>query len=373
MRNMYYLAPYCFGLEDSLANAFEAQGLNVRRRIYAHHNREKEGWLHAAYNYYGSIRRIKKLFDQFGFLNSFLGKQLSVLNETILKEAADHKPEFIFIVKGEILFPDTLKKLRAIAPLISYHWDDPFLRYAQKEDATGDIRFQNIRESYGLYDLTFVYDESYIEPLIAAGARRAVYLMDWYEPEIYKPLALSQNEQTQWGGEVAFVGAPYPNRLELLQALAPLNVSIWGPQFRWQEYFGRYPYLRKAYRGEAQGQDAVKIYNASKISLNIHDTFQCNTSVNNRTFQILASGGFELVDDRERLYRLFDVGRDLATYHSTDEAAQRVTYFLAHPEEREAIRHRGQQKSALHSATHRAQFILEELQTLKLEKSGARI
>jgi spore maturation protein CgeB len=370
-KKLYYLAPYCFGLEDSLANAFQAQGLNVRRRIYAHHNQEKRGWLRDLYNRYGFIRKLKKSFDQAGVLNSVLGKQLGALNEAVLSEAAEHRPDLIFIVKGEVLYPETLKKLRTLAPLVSYHWDDPFLRYAQQEDATSDIRFQNIRQGYGLYDLTFVYDESYIEPLQAAGARRAIYLMDWYEPEIYKPLTLSDEERARWGGDIAFVGSPYPNRLELLKALSDSNLAVWGPEFRWREHFRRHPFLKKAYRGEAPGEDAVKIYNAAKISLNIHDTFQCNTSVNNRTFQILAAGGFELVDDRERLYRLFDVGRDLASFHSPLDAAQKAAYFLARPDEREAVRRSGQTKSAQHSATQRAAFILEQFRSLEPSSAGA--
>ena len=361
---MYYLAPYCFGLEHSLANAFEASGVQLQRRIYAIHNEEKRGVLRSIYEHYGFVRKLKKSLDGLGFLNRYLGRHLDRLNHLVLDEVARLAPDLIFIVKGEVLYPETLRKLRQTAPLISYHWDDPFLRYAKQIDATQDIRYQNVHDAYGLYDLTFVYDESYLQPLLAAGARQAPYLMDWYEPEIYKPMSLSPVERQRWGSDVAFVGSPYPNRLEVLQALAHCDLAIWGPSFRWREYFGRYPFLRRAYRGEAPGPDAARVYNASKINLNIHDTFQCNTSVNNRTFQILASGGFELVDDRERLYRLFEVGRDLVSFRTPAEAAERAGYFLEHEAELAAIGRSGLQKAAGHSATNRATFILEQSRKL---------
>jgi len=367
---LYYLAPFCFGLEESLANAFEAQGLEVQRRIYAVHKTDKQGFLEGLYNHYGLVKRIKLALDRMGLLEGILRRSLNRLNETVLKEAAAYRPHLIFIVKGEILYPETLQRLKAIAPLISYHWDDPFLRYAQQMDETRDTRYRNLAQSYSFYDATFVYDESYIEPLRKAGAKDAIYLMDWYEPEIYKPLTLSDEDRANWGADVAFVGSPYPNRIALLEALSEFNVGVWGPYFRWKEHFSKYPFLQKAYRGEAQGADSVKIYNASKISLNIHDTFQCATSVNNRTFQILASGGFQLVDDRARLHQLFEVGSDLVVFSTPSEAIDKVSYFLGNPVERTKIRQRGRTKAAQHSSTQRARFILDHVKSNVLKTKG---
>jgi spore maturation protein CgeB len=299
--------------------------------------------------------------DKVGLLNAYLKRPLIKTNAMLLERVRAFKPDYVFVVKGEILFPETLVDMRKVAPLVSYHWDDPFLQYAKKQDATRDIRYQNINHSYDKYEHTFVYDESYIGPLKESGAKNVTYLMDWYEPEIYKSLDLSADEKKKWGSDIAFVGSPYPNRIAILGALREFDVAVWGPEFRWREHFAQFPFLQKQYRGEAPGADAVKIYNASKIALNIHDTFQCFSSVNNRTFQILASGAAELVDDRERLHALFRVGEDLFIFKDATDVAKKAGELLANPDKIKKMAASGHAKSAGHSATERARFILEKI------------
>ncbi len=368
---IFYLAPYCFGLEVSLANGFRAAGAEVDEHIYGIHNQDKGKTARRMYNIPGLSKKIKKLLDSIGVLNLLLARSLRKKNRELLEAARRFRPDVIFIVKGEILFPETLDALRRLAPLVSYHWDDPFLQYAKSTDGTSDIRYRNLAASYSRYDLTFVYDESYIEGLAKAGAKTALYLMDWYEPEIYRPLTLSAEEKKTWGADVAFVGSPYPNRVALLEAVQAFDVGVWGPEFRWKELFDKHPFLRKQYRGEAPGTSAVKIYNASKLSLNVHDSFQCFSSVNNRTFQILAAGGFELVDDRAKLHELFEVGKDLGVYTSLEDAARQTAYYLDHPVEREAARTSGRRKAGGHSATERAKLIVHEIEARVLKKRAA--
>jgi len=359
---LLYIAPYCFGLEESLANAFETHGAGVERLIYGMHNEEKNAIAQSLYKHCAPmVRKVKKSFDSLGLLNPILNRSLASYNQNVLEKAEDFSPDVVFVVKGEVLAPETLRRLGQKAVLVSYHWDDPFLQHAREMDGTRDVRYQNMDRSYPLYDLTYVYDESYIPRLTEKGAKTVRYLMDWFEPEIYKELSLSETEKEKWGSDIAFVGSPYPNRIEVLEAFQDFNVGLWGPEFRWREFFRSHPFLKKQYRGEAPGREAARIYNASRIVLNIHDSFQCFSSVNNRTFQILACRAFQLVDDRQKLHELFDVGRELETFRSPEEAARKARHYLTRGAERDQIRERGYGKSKDHSATERARLILDSI------------
>ncbi len=361
---LFFIAPYCFGLEKSLADALAAQGVQIERFIYGEHNREKGPLARSVYNHYGLVRAAKGLMGKMGILNQLLKRSLERTNVLLLERIARFKPDAVFIVKGEILFPETLQAIKRICPLACYYWDDPFLRHIQKLDSSGDIRYQNLTHSYSYYDVAYVYDETYVQPLLQAGIRDVIFLMSWYEPEFYKPMELSETLRRELACDVAFVGAPYPNRIELLRSLAGLDVGVWGPEFRWREYFRRYPFLVKQYRGESSAGRTAQIYNAAKIVLNIHDQFQCVSSVNPRTYQILACGAFQLVDDRPALHQLFDVGVDLVAFQSPEEALTKAQHYLSHPEERQRIQNRGRSKAQGNSAIERAQLILQHLRPL---------
>ena len=66
----------------------------------------------------------------------------------------------------------------------------------------------------------------------------------------------------------------------------------------------------------------MKIYNASKININLHSSLQTTDLVsrgdfvNPRTFELAAAGAFQLVDERSLLGELFGAD-ELATFTST--------------------------------------------------------
>lgn len=73
-------------------------------------------------------------------------------------------------------------------------------------------------------------------------------------------------------------------------------------------------------------QELARIYNSSKINLNI--TRQGSTSMNYRVFEILASGGFLVTDENEDLKRYFTVSKHLETYKNVPDLIDKIDFYL---------------------------------------------
>ena len=82
--------------------------------------------------------------------------------------------------------------------------------------------------------------------------------------------------------------------------------------------------------------DLPLFYPCSEINFNCTSK-QMKGAVNQRVFDVPATGAFILTDYREQVENLFEPGREIACYHSPDEAAALVEHYLAAPAEREAI------------------------------------
>lgn len=70
----------------------------------------------------------------------------------------------------------------------------------------------------------------------------------------------------------------------------------------------------------------AKIYNASKINLSIHSKEKSST--NYQIFEILASGGFLLTDERTDLKKYFEVSKHLETYKNKIDLIDKIDFYL---------------------------------------------
>jgi spore maturation protein CgeB len=156
------------------------------------------------------------------------------------------------------------------------------------------------------------------------------------------PTPLRRNQ-----GEVSFVGTAYPNRVRLFAALAeqrlPLSLNGVGWGFANEPRVA--PFVRKS--GFIAPPEVGTIYASSGISLNVHSSSSGDTMpgerdyLNARTFEIPGSGGVQLVDQRDELARYYEPGREILTYESAEELADKVRYYLGHSTEAEKVAENG--------------------------------
>lgn len=96
--------------------------------------------------------------------------------------------------------------------------------------------------------------------------------------------------------------------------------------------------LKKAYKQKMQFSDERKIYSSSKISLNFHESYQrMYGDLNERTFKIPLSKGFQIVDNVSSLKKYFTPNKDIVVAENTDEWISKIEYYISHPEKRKRI------------------------------------
>jgi len=66
--------------------------------------------------------------------------------------------------------------------------------------------------------------------------------------------------------------------------------------------------------------------------------------VNMRHFEITGVGSFMLTNHHQHIFEYFKPGSEIETFRDTKELIDKIDYYLAHPEEREAIARRGQER-----------------------------
>ncbi|MDI6688210.1 MAG: glycosyltransferase [Desulfobacterales bacterium] len=84
-------------------------------------------------------------------------------------------------------------------------------------------------------------------------------------------------------------------------------------------------------------KDLKKIYHTVKININISRP-QVKTALNQRLFDVPASGGFLLTDYRKDLDRYFEVGKEIDCFRSPAELREKIEYYLSHPELRNCMK-----------------------------------
>lgn len=107
-------------------------------------------------------------------------------------------------------------------------------------------------------------------------------------------------------------------------------------------------------------KELAKIYNSSKINLNI--TEQGKSSLNYRVFEVLASGGFLMTDEREDLKTLFNQNNFFETYKDIPDLLDKTEFYLQNLNIAQKMARIGRFKCIeSHSFHTRAKTILEHV------------
>lgn len=100
--------------------------------------------------------------------------------------------------------------------------------------------------------------------------------------------------------------------------------------------------IRERHGGEVWGMDMYSALARSRITLNRHINVAENNANNMRLFEATGVGAMLLTDRKDNLHELFEIGKEIITYSSKEEAAEIVRHYLAQPEELEKIAKAGQ-------------------------------
>jgi spore maturation protein CgeB len=127
-------------------------------------------------------------------------------------------------------------------------------------------------------------------------------------------------------------------RREVIRSLSEFGIVVCGDD-GWRE-------LSKdgiLYKGYLRGDDLLKLYQASKINLSLQISTM-KGSLNKRTFEIPAAGGFLVGSFREPLVWHFEDGKEVVYFREDEELKDLIRYYLHHPDERREISKRARER-----------------------------
>ncbi len=151
-------------------------------------------------------------------------------------------------------------------------------------------------------------------------------------------------------------------RQECLQALLPFEPVVAGDE-HWRALLGAE--ASWTYSGPLQYYSGLPdFYRSTAVNFNT-TSMQMKGALNQRVFDVPASGGFLLTDYRAQLDAAFEVGREVVCYHGVEEMDDLVRHYLAHPSQRLEITLRARARiEQEHSYAHRIETICVNMKRL---------
>lgn len=149
--------------------------------------------------------------------------------------------------------------------------------------------------------------------------------------------------------DISFIGTYLPEKKEFMHKhLFPLrekyDLKIYGRDWTLFDRFqniamkaGQYyniPYLKSFKKLSPTLEGERDLHYSSKIALNIHNHTIGLHDLNERTFKIPISKGFQVVDNVSSISRYFKDGYDICVARNTDEWFEKIQYYIKNPGDR---------------------------------------
>lgn len=166
-----------------------------------------------------------------------------------------------------------------------------------------------------------------------------------YMPLAFEPSVLQGLGPVARDVPLSFVGSLSPahgERLRFLETIATQSgVAVWGDGAG--SLAPDSPLLAR-HHGPVWGADMFRVLARSQVTLNKHIDISEGYANNMRLFEATGTGACLLTDWKENLHELFEPGKEVLAYRSSEECLDLIRYYSAHPAEREAIARAGQER-----------------------------
>ena len=270
---------------------------------------------------------------------------LAFFGRRVLKFAKEFSPDYVMVYGSNFyLLPRHHRKLKEKVGCKLILWE-------------GNIQFWKWYqvEALQFYDFCFALD-SYTVPLLKgpAGMGNVSHLGVGCDPVVHVQVNLTEIDRERFGADVSVIASGFPNRIKLFENLSEFDLKLWG------RFWDQSPKLGPYFMNEpVYGIKKCKVYNASKISINLQNPVSQINGVSCRVFEILACGGFPLTENKKDLSLYFDVGTEIVAFDGVDDLKDKIKYYLEHPDEREEIARRGRERVLReHTYKHRMEEML---------------
>lgn len=221
---------------------------------------------------------------------------------------------------------------------------------------------------FSKFDIIISSFPFYVEQFRTSG------LNAYYQPLAFDPRVLQKLHNHEKIYPVTFVGGlgktrTWVNRTALLEYLAEsITIDFWGYG---TETLSPDSQILRRHHGEAWGLDMLSVLHQSSITINCHGEIAGNYANNVRLFEATGCGALLITEYKDNLNELFEIGKEVVAYRSTEECAALIKYYLSNPEEAKEIARAGQARTFRdHTFDHRMSKTAEILRKrIDLRKS----
>lgn len=288
--------------------------------------------------------------DWFRIMRNKLG--IARMNWRLRQGVAQLAPDLILVIKGELIEPNTVRSLSQESKAAVILWYPDAASYLTKHS------YRRIAQGMACYDVTFLCDPAHVPETLRSTIRRVEFLTFACDPEFHHQVPLTVEEQARYGSRICFVGNSHGSgslRNSTLTALSDYPLTIWGREW---ERTSLAKTGSATLRSPAYGDEMLKVYSGSEIALNR----SFNHYLIFRNFEVPACGPLLVTEDVPELERFFHPGKEVVAFHDISDLRQELDYYLAHPDEAQAIAKRGQHRArAEHTFVHRMEELLNKV------------
>jgi spore maturation protein CgeB len=261
----------------------------------------------------------------------------ALVGKALIKKISDFKPQLVLVIKGDRIPLELIHEIKGKfkIPVANYWIDDPDSIDVSKKISPN-------------YDYFFTNDPDAVQVHKGSGCPHVRFLSFGFLPDLHKKIQLSQEEYEKYGSDICFAGSISEGRIKVLEELSNFNLKIWSPRYIYsfkEEYQieknklpSSSPLYSKFTDRAVWDEELVKVYNASKIVLNIHSP---QTVPIMRDFEVTGCGAFLMTDDARSLETMFNPGEEIICYKNIKELKGLVKFYLSHSPEREEIARKG--------------------------------
>ncbi|KEK23388.1 CgeB family protein [Bacillus gaemokensis] len=223
------------------------------------------------------------------------------------------------------------------------------------------------------FDFIFTIDSGALNYYTSLGYTNVYHLPLATNTTIFK----SGLKKLDYKSEILFIGYPYPNRVKLIHFLlekTPYHYTIIGQHWRNRllKLWRKHPRI-KIIEDWIPPQEVALYYNNTNLILNPHRSYLFpqnqnenkikNNTINNRTFDIAACKGFQIIEEKRDLYSFFD--RDeILFYQSFEDCSRKISIYLNDTDFKELMVQKAQKKVLKQHTFHqRIDFIIAIFQS----------
>ena len=271
------------------------------------------------------------------------------INKDFVSAIAEGGYDLVIVIRGNHVFPETIKKAKSLVPLVVNWNSDDFFNPLNSTEY--------IVRSFDKYDCIFTSRGHLREEYTARGAKR-VEALNWYcRPDLMAAADVSGH--TPYSRDITFIGSWSRRREEILSSLRDFDLTLYGGS--WGKA-GRSFLKRVPCHGAVYSEGMMELMASSRINLNIL-TKENRDTTNIRNYEIPSSGAFQLSERSDAVLEIFEEGREIACFGDARELKEKCAYYLAHDSEREEIAANGYRKLTTggNGITDRARQILDSL------------